>query len=90
LRTNTKRYGGKTHYSDSQNSDTTTPTSRDMYNLQFSLQEASPETFGYTLLHETLSVINSTLLTVDIIPLCMKTLVHKWCLELSFPEKNIW
>jgi hypothetical protein len=42
---NTKGYGGKTHYTDSQNSDTTAPSSRDLYHLQFSLQAASPETF---------------------------------------------
>jgi hypothetical protein len=49
LRSNTKGYGGKTHYTDSQNSDTTTPSGRDLYDLQFSLQAASSETFGYTL-----------------------------------------
>jgi len=48
LRSNTKRYGGKTHYTDSQNSDTTTFNGRELYRLQFSLQVASPETFGYT------------------------------------------
>jgi hypothetical protein len=31
------------------NSDTTAPSGRELYHLQFSLQEASPETFGYTL-----------------------------------------
>jgi hypothetical protein len=46
---NTKGYGGKTHYTDSQNSDTTAPSGRELYHLQFSLQVASPETFGYTL-----------------------------------------
>jgi hypothetical protein len=50
FRSNTKGYGGKTHYTDSQNSDTTAPSSRELYHLQFSLQAASPETFGYTLL----------------------------------------
>jgi hypothetical protein len=49
LRSNTKGYGGKTHYTDSQNSDTTAPSGRELYYLQFSLQAASPETFGYTL-----------------------------------------
>jgi hypothetical protein len=49
LRSNTKGYGGKTHYADSQNSDTTAPSGRELYHLQFSLQAASPETFGYTL-----------------------------------------
>jgi hypothetical protein len=36
-------YDGKTHYTDSQNSDTTAPSSRELYHLQFSLQVASPE-----------------------------------------------
>jgi hypothetical protein len=48
LRSKTKGYGGKTHYTDSQNSDTTTPSGRELYRLQFSLQVVSPETFGYT------------------------------------------
>jgi hypothetical protein len=47
LRSNTKGYGGKTHYTDSQNNDTTATSGRELYHLQFSLQEASPETFGY-------------------------------------------
>jgi hypothetical protein len=34
---------------DSQNSDTTAPSGRELYHLQFSLQAASPETSGYTL-----------------------------------------
>jgi hypothetical protein len=51
LWSNTKGYGGKTHYIDSQNSDTTAPIGRELYNLQFLLQAASPETFGYTLVH---------------------------------------
>jgi hypothetical protein len=46
LRSDTKGYGGKTHYTDSQNSDTTAPNGRELYNLQFSLQAASPETFS--------------------------------------------
>jgi hypothetical protein len=49
LRSNTKDCGGKTHYTDAQNSDTTAPSGRELYHLQFSLQAASPETFGYTL-----------------------------------------
>jgi hypothetical protein len=49
LRSNTKCYGGKTHYNDSQNSDTTAPSGRELYHLQFSLKAASPETSGYTL-----------------------------------------
>jgi hypothetical protein len=50
LRSNTMGYGGKTHYTISQNSDTTAPSGRELYHLQFSLQAASPETFGYTLI----------------------------------------
>jgi len=42
-------YGNKTHYTDSQNNDTNAPNSTELYHLQFSLQAASPETFGYTL-----------------------------------------
>jgi hypothetical protein len=49
LRSNTKGYGGKTNWTDSQNSDTAAPSSRELYHLQFSLQVTSPETFGHTL-----------------------------------------
>jgi len=49
LRSKTKEYGGKTHQTDSQNSYTTAPSDRELYHLNFSLQAASPETFGYTL-----------------------------------------
>jgi hypothetical protein len=35
LRRNTKGYDGKNHQIDSQNSDTTTPSGRELYNLQF-------------------------------------------------------
>jgi hypothetical protein len=51
LRGNTKGYGGKTHYIDSQNSDTTASRGRELYPLQFSLQTASQESFGYTLVY---------------------------------------
>jgi hypothetical protein len=51
LRSNTKGYGGKTHLTESQNSDTTAPSGRELCHVQFSLQAASPETFGYTLVH---------------------------------------
>jgi hypothetical protein len=51
LRSNIKGYGGKTHYTVSQNSDTTAPSGRELYHLQFSLQATSPETFGYTLIY---------------------------------------
>jgi hypothetical protein len=50
LRSNTKGYGDKTHYTDSRNCDTTAPNGRELYHLQFSLQAASPETCGYTML----------------------------------------
>jgi hypothetical protein len=50
LRSNTKDYGGKTHQTDSQNSDTTSTSARKLYHLQFLLPAASPETFGYTLI----------------------------------------
>jgi hypothetical protein len=49
MKTNTNGYGDKTDYIDSQNSDTAAPSGRKLYNLQFSFQVASPETFGYTL-----------------------------------------
>jgi hypothetical protein len=41
----------KTHYIDSQYSDKTAPSGRELYHLQFSLQVASPETYGYTLVY---------------------------------------
>jgi hypothetical protein len=49
LRCNTKGYGGSTYYTDSQNSDTTAPSGKELYHLQLSLQAVSTETFGYTL-----------------------------------------
>jgi hypothetical protein len=49
LRSNSKGYGHKTHYTDSKNSDTTASCFRELYQFQFSLQAASPETFGHTL-----------------------------------------
>jgi hypothetical protein len=49
FRSDAKGHGDKTHYTDSQNSDTTASIGRQLYHLQFTLQEASPETFGYTL-----------------------------------------
>jgi hypothetical protein len=52
LRRNTKGYGGKTHYTDSQSGDITAPCGRELYNLQFPLHAASPETSGYTLVCE--------------------------------------
>jgi hypothetical protein len=51
LRSNVECYGGKTHYTDSQNNDTAAPSGRELYHLQFSLQVVSPETFGYTLVY---------------------------------------
>jgi hypothetical protein len=49
LRSNAKGYGGKTHGTGSQNSDTTAPGGRELYHLQLSLQVAGLETFGYIL-----------------------------------------
>jgi hypothetical protein len=49
LRSNTKGYGSKTHQTDSQNSDVTATSGRELYHLQFFLQVAIPEIFGYTL-----------------------------------------
>jgi hypothetical protein len=46
LRSNTKGNGGKTHETDSQNSDTAALSGRELYHLQVSLQGASPETSG--------------------------------------------
>jgi hypothetical protein len=62
LRSNTKGYGGKT---DSQNSDTSALIGRELYRLQFSLQAASPETFGYTFVHM-YSVTNVNALLVSL------------------------
>jgi hypothetical protein len=56
LRSNTKCYGGKTHWADSQNSDTTAPSGRELYRLQFSLQATSPQTFRHTLVRLVLEV----------------------------------
>jgi hypothetical protein len=44
FRSNTKGYSGKTHYTDSQNSDATALSGREMYHLQFSLEVTNPET----------------------------------------------
>jgi hypothetical protein len=49
---NTKDYSGRTHYTDSQHSDTTAPSGKELYQLQFPLQAASPETFGYVLVFQ--------------------------------------
>jgi hypothetical protein len=65
LRSNTKGYGGNIHYTDSQKSDTTAPSGRELYHLQFSLQAASLETFGYTLLRETVHSAIPTSLNKD-------------------------
>jgi len=49
LRSNTEGYGGETHWTGSQDSVRTVPSGRELYQLHFSLQAASPETSGYTL-----------------------------------------
>jgi hypothetical protein len=59
LRNNTKGYGSKTHWTDSQNSNTTAPSGRELYHLQFLLQVASSE----TLLFHTKTMYIYTLLT---------------------------
>jgi hypothetical protein len=56
LRSNTKGYGGKTHSTDSPNSDTSARSGRGLYHLEFSLQVASPETFRYNLVYSYLSL----------------------------------
>jgi len=63
LRSNTKGYNGKTHYTDSHTSDTTAPSRRELYHLQFSLQAASPGTFGYTLVLFTSSYLQRKMFT---------------------------
>jgi hypothetical protein len=55
LGSNTKGHGDKTHYTDSQNSDATAPSGRELCHLQFSLQAGSQETFGYTLVYRGLN-----------------------------------
>jgi hypothetical protein len=42
------------------NSDTTALSGRELYHLQFSLQAASPGTFGYILVHPFLYKMNVT------------------------------
>jgi hypothetical protein len=49
LRSNTKGYGCKTHLADSQNSETTATSVRELFHWQFSVQAPSSETFGYSL-----------------------------------------
>jgi len=50
LRGNIKGYGDKSHQAESQNCDTTAPSRRELYHLQFPPQPASPETSEYTLI----------------------------------------
>jgi hypothetical protein len=50
MRSNTKDCGGETHYTNSQNNDTTTLSGRELCHFQFLLHVASPETFGYTVI----------------------------------------
>jgi len=49
FRSNTKSNEGKTHHTDSQNSDIPGCSGREVYHLQSSLQAVSPETSGYTI-----------------------------------------
>jgi hypothetical protein len=57
LRSNTKAYDGKTNLTGSRNSDKTAPSDRESYHLQFLLQLASPETFGYEFVYCEESVV---------------------------------
>jgi hypothetical protein len=50
LRSNTKGYGHKIHWTDSQNNDTTASSGWELYNLLFSLQAVSLDIFGHTLI----------------------------------------
>jgi hypothetical protein len=45
----TQKLWRQTHYTDSQNSDTTASSGRELYYLQSSFRAGSPESFGYTL-----------------------------------------
>jgi len=55
MRSNTKCYG---------DSDTTAPSGRELYHLQFSLQAAIPEFFGYTLLELKCNNFNKFILVI--------------------------
>jgi len=48
LRSNAERYGNKTQKTDSEDSETTTPSGRKLYYFPFSVLVASPGTSGYT------------------------------------------
>jgi len=73
LSSNTKSYGGKTHYTDSQHNDTIAPSGRQLYHSQFSLQAASPETFVYTL-------VCLGLILKDLYPFLIFVYSHSWLL----------
>jgi hypothetical protein len=67
----------------SQNSDTTAPSGRELYHLPFSLQAASPETFGYSLVFSLFllydrSVHSSSLAHPTLIP------PQEWCTRNAF------
>jgi len=62
LGSNTKGYGDKIHYADSQNSDTPAPSGRELYYLHFSLQAASLKTSGYTLVCIAISFISEVMI----------------------------
>jgi hypothetical protein len=80
LRSNIKGYGGKTHYTDSQNSDTTAPLGRELCHLQFSFLAISPETFGYTLLFQYIS--DTIFFCYNYV--CIYVCVRKVCNSLRF------
>jgi hypothetical protein len=62
FRSKIKGYDDKTHYTDSQNSDTTASSGRELYHLQFRLQATSPETFGYTIVESKTAGVSQTVL----------------------------
>jgi len=74
LRSSTKGYGGKNHYTASKNSDINAHSGRKMYNSQFLLQAASPETFGYTLVYISIFFIFLNLPTSEVQERCARTL----------------
>jgi hypothetical protein len=58
-------YRGNTYYTELQNSDATAHNGRELYHLQFSLQEASPETFGYAIVQCILNYITALSYVLD-------------------------
>jgi hypothetical protein len=76
MRSNTKGYGGKSHLTDSQNSDTIASSGRELYHLQFLLQMASPKLLDTPSCvvfssGENLHLTRTTYLTVNFTKLCV-------------------